>query len=294
MGTPYLGKIFTCGKVAVFVAFAAAAGPILAQSKSIEFPEPPKVVPPVQIDQKTADQDLQRKKENLKEDHPEPAKEILVHEEKKEEALARESAAPRPLRYMFEASLLVTSTKVSGNREHYKSDPTSHFNFAYRFTRGLASDLSGFVGVRIAPFAGTGKQDGYQDRFNFLYIGPSIGFGKLSARESSSEDKSRPAESAADSSDARLAGGSRLGWLVTSGISAVSRASSRGESLVNEDDRGEDFRSKSLGFDSPGVWLEARFLYVLYNSIHLSPQIGVQLGAGKTIGYFGFGFGGWY
>jgi hypothetical protein len=199
----------------------------------------------------------------------EAAKEVKKIEDAKAEA-----QKPRPLYGFTEFSLLQPKVSVNSGRKNYVSDLTVHIN---TYVRALWSEgpetTQPWIGLRVAPFSGVGTQGLRTSRYAFTYIGPAVGIGSIATS----------ADPAADNPV-------RYGYLLSAGISGMSR-------LVGSDESTpplpSDFSPIAWGFDPPGVWSEIRLLRISRGALGCGLMAGVQTGQGKIFyyaGIFGSGF----
>ena len=85
---------------------------------------------------------------------------------------------------------------------------------------------------------------------------------------------------------------SASGWLVSLGVAAVSKLGHSADQIVH--DSKSDFVSKGAAFDAPGLWIETRYLKVLYGGFGFNFLLGAQEGREKIFVYSGLGCGFWY
>lgn len=253
----------------------------------IEGLDPPRAARPPAVDQdRETEETLEKKREERHEREQLSRPKPVPYKEKQEKALLKETLTPRERWLLLELSLVFCGADTTGKREGYTCEPTTHFN---GIVRKGGKDKDGKVGLwyggRLAPFGGTGYYKKKPGTYNLTYFGPMIGVGKIDPV---------PADGAgarAASADGETHIPNASGWLVTTGIAAVTR-SGRTSDKTNTDN-GNDFRSKGLTFDSPGIWLEARYLRVQFGALGFDVSAGVQTGREKFFVYGGFGVAAW-
>lgn len=225
-------------------------------------------------------QERRRREQDLK---PKP----LPFAKKQAESLRQDALAPRPRRLLLELSMVISNVQTRGDREAYTTEPNTHFGV---FCRHGAPAVDGKIGLwyggRLAPFTGTGFEKKRPGTYGLTYFGPMIGVGKIDPVVG--DDGAVKATSAA----AEKTLPSTSGWLVSLGVAAVSKVS-RSED-PDLDDPNSDFFSQGIAFDAPGVWMEARYLKVLYGGLGVDVLAGVQTGRDKLFAYGGLGLGFWY
>ena len=166
-------------RLAVFLGFVSASVFCTKfAAAQILMPPPPRASTPPQ-DEQTVDDDLRRKREQrLKRDAPVDPEGRA--QRARRDALYEEATTPRHRQAYFDVSLLLVSTNYRGQREAFRDNPTSHFNFLWRHG---GKDMDGkrgmFSGFRLAPFSGTAKVSGVPGNFGLTYFGPAIGWEKL-------------------------------------------------------------------------------------------------------------------
>ena len=244
------------------------------------MPPPPRASTPPQ-DEQTVDDDLRRKREQrLKRDAPVDPEGRA--QRARRDALYEEATTPRHRQAYFDVSLLLVSTNYRGQREAFRDNPTSHFNFLWRHG---GKDMDGkrgmFSGFRLAPFSGTAKVSGVPGNFGLTYFGPAIGWGKFDAVPQDygqvATDPSKP--------DGLPGIPVVSGWVVTMGVAAQSRTSSTDN--VEGKEIEDDLVSKGVDFDRPGIWLEGRIIRIHYGATGYSAVFGVQTGEEKAFFYAG-------
>lgn len=242
----------------------------------IELPPPPTATPPPVIPQdhnpgvEARKERIEKRKEDKKE---KIEQETQSREAKKEQVIKDDLKKPRPLYGFLELSLLYPKITTQGVRKNYHADVTSHVQLWGRLRPDTPSDsIQIWAGFRLAPFSGYGTQDKETGRFGFSFFGPGLGFGSVKKVEDSSNEESP----------------SYSGWLITSGVAAVSKLASDTHS-----DHESDFSSSAWSSDGPGVWVEGRYMRIFHAALSANLIIGAQLAKDKNFTYFGVGLGGW-
>ena len=256
----------------------------------IELPDDPRTSTPPRRkgigSESGPDEDLDRKRQQRQNREKQFEKPVPTRSEKKNEQLVAESLKDRPMQLFFESSFLRPGIKTKGPRERYTLDSTNHFQLFVRGSKELPTGKAQlWWGFRLAPFAGSGVYKNIPGRFGFLYFGPMIGLGKIDTLRDTLGETSRGREN--EQTDFSV----RHGWLVTTGIAAQSRI---GDASRDENTLEEDLNSKKIGIDSPGLWLEMRYLSVHYGAIGLNLFAGAQAGKEKQLSWVGIGVAGWY
>jgi len=259
-------------------------------SKAIEFLDPPAYAPvPKHPDDEHSIQENLKKSKNrksqersLREEPFQPKSPSWKQQLRKQ--IQDEHEDPRNRTYLLELSLTVPLTVTKGDKSGYGQNPAHGFHLYWRRGGSHSDGRSGlFVGWRMAAFSGTGFYRKEPGSFGLLYLGPSIGWGSLN-RPYEDSGRSHPRSLSAEDTN-------RSGYLWALGLSA---AHSQGNSETTpESERKNDFTSRRLAFDSPGLWAEGRFFYSYVRNLSVSPLIGFQWGTEKIIIYAGVGFGGW-
>jgi hypothetical protein len=259
------------------------------QPQRIERLDQPKAVPPPGSDpsdlESQAEDDLRRKQQQRKERDqsllpPEPPYSLQRAKNLKKEALT-----PHDRSFMFELSFHLTTAAVRGDRTRYTSDPAVHFNLFYRHDAKNRSDKTGpWFGFRLAPFSGSGFHKQKFGSYGLTYFGPMVGVGKIGliqtkengpVRSDKNEDINIPSTS---------------GWLIATGVAAVSKM---GRSTEEDPPKDSDFSSQGVAIDGSGIWLEARYIQILYGALGYNAILGIQTGKNKEFLYAGFGVSGW-
>ncbi len=263
---------------ALFVGFLALALPSYAWAQ-IDLPPAPYAVPPPRIPD-SRNPVLLREQEHVKEreQRREESKNVQEQrsEQKREEKAKQELVDPRPMFGFAEINLVYPKILTTGQRKNYTADFATQFNGWMRLNLDKPSNKNqAWIGLRIAPFSGSGIQRDHAGRFARTYFGPGIGIGNIDGRE--------PGNQAPDM-------GSRSGWLLSTGVAAVSSLTRSDEP---QDSGASDFTSNSWAIDAPGVWLEYRYMHVFMGAMSGNIVFGTQLAQGKTFIYTGIGLAGW-
>ena len=277
-----MGRIFPL--TLVLQAFATVA---LCQGGKILLPEPARIKPPSSRGEEGANEDYKRRREQLdkrlnikRKPKPSPSQEL-------DKKLLQETLEPVEIKYSLNVHLLASMIQTSGDdRENYYTDPSAGFMFLIKpFNSSDSSSLSLWTGLRSYYFLGGGTYKKNSGRFSFNYIGPTIGIGKIDPGI-----KFLPKQdSKAEEVDTGLSH-ARNGYFALMGIAAQSR---QGKAEDGKEDPDDDLNSKSIAFDSPGLWAEIWYSRIKYNAISVNILAGVQMGKDKTFYYFGIGAGGW-
>lgn len=259
---------------AVLAAILLTAPSLFSQ---IDLPVPPKAVPPPQIPAERNPVNI-RHEEHLKEQEAVRTEEKATVEQKvvqkQIEQAKKEQADPRPMYGFIELNMVYPKFLTSGPRKQYNGDFATHISAWSRLNYSKPSnDVQLWAGFRIAPFSGTGIQKNHAGRFALTYFGPGIGVGSVDGRTSSSSDDE-----------------SRSGWLLSTGVAAVSRLTPHKE---QPDPGASDFDSTAYAADNPGIWIECRWMRIINNALSVDVIGGGQLAEGKNIPYFGLGIAGW-
>ena len=218
----------------------------------------------------------QEKEEQKKSDiKTEEIQHETVQEIKRGETAKAEAQKPRPLNGFIELSLLQPKAVVSQGRSNYVSDPTNHINiYARTFWNSEADAIQPWIGVRVAPFGGYGTQGKLTARFAHTWMGPAVGFGRVSKANDPTSDNP-----------------TRNGFLWSAGIAGVSR-------LVADDESApplpSDFKPTSWAYESPGLWSEIRWIHITRGAVGLGAMGGIQTGKGKIFYYAGGTISGFY
>jgi hypothetical protein len=279
-------SVRTCFLTAAFL-LTGWNGPDASAQSGIERLEPPKAAPPPgSVDSEAdADEDLRRKRDQRREREkslvpPEPPYEL-----QRRKKLLKEALIPRTRALMFEVSGVAGTVSTRGDRERYSAEPTSHFNIFYRYdAKNRDGKIGPWYGLRLAPFAGSGFHKKSPGHYGLTYFGPMIGVGKIDPAQSQDGESLRTEQE----SEVKIPASS--GWVVGTGLAAVSRT---GKSNEEQPDPDSDFTPEGIAFDSPGLWLEARYISILYGALGYNVIFGIQTGTGKEFIYAGIGFAGW-
>lgn len=245
----------------------------------IDLPVPPAAVPPPKIPD--AQNPVLIRRDERQEEQKKAKEEFKIDQENRSEKqrevrAKQELAEPRPMYGFLEINLVYPKILTTGARKNYTADFATHFNGWARLSPSKPSDVTqAWVGLRVAPFAGSGIQRDHAGRFAFTYFGPGLGIGEIQGRKKT--DVSDEAES-------------RSGWLLSTGIAAVSRLTRRDEAV---EAGASDFAPTPWAIDAPGVWVEYRYMHVFMGALSGNFILGGQLAQGKTIVYTGVGFAGW-
>ncbi len=211
------------------------------------------------------------------------------------QALDDEAQRPHPRNFYLEITLVGSAVATVASRQGYTSEPTMHFSGAYRLTQksatpaeatsrpGKTKDL--WLGLRVAPFNGSGFYRGQPGNYGLTYFGPMIAVGNIDPPSSESSSEAATASTQA----AKLSRPILSGWLISGGVAAVSK---QGRSDVAGDAK-SDFRVKGVAFDAPGVWVEFRQMAVLFGALGCNLVAGLQTGEDKVFIYGGIGLSGW-
>lgn len=274
--------------VVALAVLASSSHRVYAQGNtSIERLTPPKAAPPPGSNDRRqdADTDLEQKREQrrLRDKSLQPAPTPYSLALRKE--LEKETTIPRDKALMFETSLVAGTVMTRGDRERYTAEPTTHFNISYRYdAKARAGKAGPWFGFRLAPFTGSGFHKKRPGSYGLTYFGPMIGLGKIDlvlpgeSRSAGTQTISEPKIPVTD------------GWSLSTGIAAVSRSGRQNEGA---EDSSNDFSTKGVAFDGPGLWLEARWLRILYDSFGYNVIAGIQTGKDKEFIYVGMGAAGW-
>ncbi len=258
----------------VFVAlslFAFALGVAPLAAAQIEDLAPPRPQAPPQDLRRDAETDLEAKRTDRARRDVESAPAESTPAQTRRKSLSAETLAERPLDLLFELSIVLGAAVTDGDKGGYTVDASSHATLALRHGSAPAGGTDLFYGARIAPFSGSGYFKGKPGRYGLTFFGPMVGVGKI--------DPVPPQ------------GGPFSGWLVSGGYAALSKA---GQSRTAAPDRESDFTSKGIAFEWPGgLWLEARWLRVLYGALGYDLVFGVQTGRERSLLYGGVAVAAW-
>lgn len=258
----------------------------LSPTAPVERLDPPKPLPPPGLNNGESGQDdLLRKRQQRRdrEKSLEPPEVPYGLQQKKK--LLKEALIPKDRSLVFEVSAVAGAILTQGDREGYTFDPSSHFNVFYRYDAKNKNGKAGpWFGFRLAPFAGTGFYKKRPGTYGLTYFGPMIGVGKINP-VAAQEGTALRAEKADDVKIPSI-----NGWLLGAGLAAVSKSGRTNEEYP---DPTSDFASQGVAFDSPGIWIEGRYLKILFGAVGYNIIFGIQTGTNKGFIYSGIGFSGW-
>ncbi len=275
-------------------------GTLLAGEKkgaTILLPPPPVRIPPPESPTKKAseqmDEALKEKREVRKqrEEALEPPPKDPTT--KRNEKLLEETNKPRNLKMFIDCTLVYPRVLTKGNRKNYQVEPTAHTHFYLRMLPDKPiNEWQLWYGGRLASFTGSGIYEGVPGRFGFLYAGPLIAIGSVDLFVKSDPNKPKRANVAVgEEADDDVTFPSRDGWFFASGIAAQNRI---GVPANPEREVSDDLNTKSVAFDSPGLWFEATYVRIYFGAVSFNISIGAQAGRGKTFLWGGLGAAGWY
>ncbi len=249
----------------------------------IESLDPPPAAKPPRLDENQENQDnleKKRRERHRREDEARPPS--VPYAEQRQAGLLKDTLTPHERSMMLEVSLLGCGLYTRVPREGYTCNVTSHFNAFFRYQGRTRDGRVGlFYGGRLAPFSGTGFYNSQPGVYGLTYFGPMIGVGKI---DPVPEDEGG---ARASRSDGELQIPSASGWVVTTGLAAVNRLGHSAE--PGPLDEKNDFQSKNVYYDRPGLWVEARYLRILYGALGFDGVFGAQAGRGKVFVYGGIG-----
>ena len=265
------GVIF-CRAVFARLLIAASSGwATLSFAQLIEAPapplaEPPPVIPPERDPARIRrQQKMEREQETVKAD---TVSRETIEATRRVEEQKKEASQPRPLYGFVELSLLQPAGTVSKGRSEYRFDMTTHINaYARALWDSDASTAQPWIGIRVAPLNGYGTQNKTTARFSHTWIGPAIGFGRITPPTD--------LESGFPTRDLLL-------WSL--GVSAVTRLRSPDD---GDAPMPKDFESAPWAFDAPGAWSEVRWARIFQGATGVGLMLGTQTGTGKIIYYGG-------
>lgn len=213
--------------------------------------------------------------------------------EKQEQALKEEAVKPRPFNFMAAVDFLYPQISTSGDRKEYTTDMTPHHYALFRLgesENGSQSQAGAnmWIGYRIAPFSGSGKAAGQVGRYGFTYFGPMIALGKFSpgAKSVGQTEEGSGEEEEHGASDL-----SRNGIMLGTGLSMLSK---NGVTDPGVEEPFDDFASKPVEFDSPGLFVQVQYIHILYGAVGIDYVVGAQLGKEKTFTWAGIGVSGFH
>jgi hypothetical protein len=245
----------------------------------------PAVAPPRLDTDDQLEDDLQRKREERHKREREDRKEGPSPAAKRRMSLLKDTLVHHERWFMTEWSLVGATALTSGDKEGYTVDPTVHMNLFLRRDPSHADGRVGlWYGARVAPFAGTGFYKKKPGAYGSTYFGPMIGVGKIDPVPEDGVARADPASGEIEIPSAD-------GWVLTTGVAAVSRLGH--SDSADPQDKHNDFVDKGVVFDAPGLWAEARFLRILYGAAGFDLFLGVQTGDQKIFVYGGIGAAAW-
>ncbi|MBM4251955.1 MAG: hypothetical protein FJ146_08280 [Deltaproteobacteria bacterium] len=283
--------------------FGAAGDPLRAQSENIRAAPisidrldspPPAAAPRIDHD-KLLEGDYKRMQRRRKSHEKEEAVATPTYGDKLSKALDDETQKPHARNFFLEVAVVGSAVATLESRQGYTSEPTMHFGGAYRLTQKSDSPAQAsarpektpdlWLGLRVAPFNGSGFYRGHPGSYGLTYFGPMIAVGKIDPPASEGSSEAGTASAQATKRGRPILSG----WLVSGGVAAVSK---QGRSDVAGDAK-SDFRVKGVAFDAPGVWVEFRQMAVLFGALGCNLVAGLQTGQDKVFFYGGVGFAGW-
>lgn len=202
---------------------------------------------------------------------------------KRDEELEKQVYIDRQLNFLIQTSLQIPFVNVSGSRSNYTTEPTIHLQIIFPSEK-QKGEWGLWWGFRMASFSGTGIHNKLSGRYNFNYIGPSIGFGKLNPIPILTQDQKKENEPHFET---------RSGWMLLGGISALARYSYF-DVPQEQEIKGNDFQTyKGILFDAPGIWAEFTYHQIHYGAVDIGYNIGTQVGKEKLFYWLGVTIGGW-
>lgn len=271
------------------IAFAAPAGETIEGLGMPPAPPPPRRG---RDENHIIERDLEQKR-SRRQKREDRETTVVPYAQKRHEALRQEALAPRPRQLLLELSLIGGTAVTQGNREGYTADPTSHFNALWRYDAKHRDDRIGpWFGLRLAPFAGSGFYQKLPGTYGLTYFGPIVGVGSLHGL---------PKTVGLLAADPAAARGNRAsdipsthGWALTGGVALVHREGAGAATEKKAKDNDFATEKGGVSFDAPGIWMEARWLQVLWGAFGIDVVAGMQSGANKAFIYGGIGAGAWY
>lgn len=259
------------------------------QSQTIERLDQPKAAPPPGSSssdlESQAEEDLKRKQKQRSERDQSLLPPEQPYSLQRKKNLKKEALTPHDRSIMIELAFHLTTAAVRGDRSRYVSDPAVHFNIFYRHDAKNRSDKTGpWFGFRLAPFSGSGFHKQKFGSYGLTYFGPMIGIGKIGLLQTKEDGPVRSDKN----EEANIP--STSGWVIGTGIAAVSKM---GRSTEENPPKESDFSSQGVAFDGSGIWIEARYLKILYGALGYNAILGIQTGRNKEFLYAGFGVSGW-
>lgn len=231
------------------------------------------------------DDDLEelRAKRRAREAKDAPAE--LPWRESLRKKLLAETQKPLPRVMMLEVSLLSGTVRSKGRARDYTFNPTSHFNVYLRpIPKPLTQKTTFWMGLRVAAFSGVGYYQNQPGRYGLTYVGPIIAMGKLHPKKGKSEK---------DSSKEPLIESDGRGWLLSLGLAALARIG-QSENPHPESTENDFTTSRKIIYDPAAVWLEGRYVTVMFGGLGVNYIIGVQNAQARALVYLGVGFAGWH
>lgn len=283
MGSKYLVKS------SVIIAWWAFAGVSLGQISDLAKPSPATIPEPESKDP-LGDSLNRMKGERAKRD----GKPAVVDDGPNylDRHLAAAALDPHPMKFWLDVSLIQPIVITRGDRSNYTADVTSHVLGNFRINPDKPTNIPQlWTGFRLAPFAGSGTYKNSTGRYGFLYFGPMIGLGSFDLALAPSESPFESKTAGGSDKAAKPKVNVRTGWIVNGGLALQSRI---GRLDATVEDPGDDFDTKKLAFDIPGLWAEARYFRLYYNALSFSGIAGAQAGKGKYFFWIGIGAGGIY
>ena len=202
-------------------------------------------------------------------------------------------ATPRPVihsityRYFLSASFTLPQVTVRSPRSEFSSQPTTHVKSAWRITDREPEWMDMWLGLRIAPFSGTGFFNDVPARYAYTYFGPSFGIGRHYIPQP--PKRSRTNRRQVTHQVTRTF--PDHGWMLDGGISAVSRKVAMDPSNKIP---GKDFEtSEGITTDGLGLWFEYTYLDFASPAISSNYSVGVQQNVGKIFIWISVALGGW-
>ena len=208
--------------------------------------------------------------------------------------LEKHGKEKKPMLLQMVVTPVITHAIVTGDeREEYQTDPTLLFHLKFRpFSGPLKNDINFWTGLRLAPFSGNGIYKGISAAFSFLYVGPMFGIGKFSlARVPNSEKNSKEIIDGSKKTTREVSPYQKTSFFLSGGIALQSRLVRRESGRPPPD---EEFDTRDLVYDSPGLWAEYIFSVLHYNTISVDYTVGLQSGKKKLFAYLGVGVGLWH
>lgn len=199
--------------------------------------------------------------------------------------LMAEAQKPLPRVMMLELSLLSGTVRTKGQARDYTFNPTSHFNVYLRpIPKTLSQKPTFWTGLRVAAFSGVGYYRNRPGSYGLTYVGPIIALGKLLPKKGKSEK---------DLSKDPVTQGDSKGWLLSLGLAALARIG-QSENPHPESTENDFTTSRKVIYDPAAVWLEGRYVTVMFGGLGVNYIFGVQNGRARALVYLGVGLAGWY